>query len=87
MIDGEMTEAEALAEGRMVVEVFDNEGKLVERSFGASHAELLALHRAGTCAATCSWCHQALADKIGEDSAVAAMYQQCFGRPLPTAKH
>lgn len=65
----DMTEAEALAEGRIVVEIRDSEGGLVERSFGASTAELLAQHRAGECATTCSWCHQALADKIGEDAA------------------
>lgn len=83
----DMTDAEALAEGRMVVETFDSEGTLVERSVGASSSELLAQHLAGRCSATCSWCHQALADKIGEDAAVAAMYERCFGTPMPTAKH
>lgn len=87
MTEDDMTEADALAEGRMVIEVFDAEGKLVKRSFGASSAELLAQHRAGECSITCSWCHQALADKIGEDAAVAAMYERSFGRPMPSVKH
>lgn len=83
----DIAEAEALAEGRMIVEVFSNEGELVERSIGASSVELLAQHRAGECSVTCSWCHQALADKIGEDAAVAVMYERSFGKPMPTAKH
>lgn len=83
----DITEAEALAEGRMIVEVFDSEGRLAERSIGASSSELLAQHRAGQCSATCSWCHQALADKIGEDAAIATMYERTFGNPMPTAKH
>lgn len=82
-----MTTEEAEDEGRMIVEVFDVNGALVERSFGASSSELLTQHLAGQCSQTCSWCHQALADKIGEDAAVAVMYEQCFGEPMPTVKH
>lgn len=83
----DITDAEALEEGRLVVEVFDSEGLLAERVVGSSSAELLAQHLAGECATTCSWCHQALADKIGEDAALATMYERSFGTPMPTAKH
>lgn len=82
-----MTREEAEAEGRLIMESFDEDGKLVKQSFGPSSAELLALHLAGECSHTCSWCHQALADRIGEDAAVAAMYERCFGEPMPTIKH
>lgn len=82
-----MTREEAEAEGCLIIEVFDSGGALVEQSFGPSNSELLVLHLAGQCAPTCSWCHQELADKIGEDAAVATMYEQCFGEPMPTRKH
>lgn len=83
----ELTEAEALEEGRLIVQVFDPEGELVERFYGASRTELLARHRAGECSSTCSWCHQELAEKIGEAAAVAAMYERCFGEPMPAARN
>jgi len=69
---------------RMVVEVFDAEGNLVERLVGKSEDELHNDHLSMVCAPTCSWCHQELADKIGEDAALANMYQRCFGTEMPT---
>lgn len=77
---------ETLMDVRLVVEVRDGEGVVVERSVGASSAELLEQHRAGLCSVTCSWCHQALADEIGEDAAVAVMYERSFGKPMPGGK-
>jgi len=82
-----MTKEEAEAEGRLIFEVSDADGNLVEQSFGPSSSELLVQHLAGECSSTYSWCHQVLADKIGEDAAVSAMYQRCFGEPMPTVKH
>lgn len=83
----EMSEEEAAAEGRLVLEAFDSAGNLVKRSVGPSTIELLALHRDGKCHVTCSWCHQALAEKVGEDAAVASMYDRSFGRPMPSKTH
>lgn len=82
-----ITDEEAAKEGRLIVEVFDAKGELAQRSVGPSSMELLAKHRAGQCDATCSWCHQALADKIGEEAAIATMYERCFGTPMPGATH
>lgn len=83
----DIADDEALKEGRLIVEVFNAKGELTERSVGPSSMELLAKHRAGQCDATCSWCHQALADKIGEEAAIATMYERCFGSPMPGATH
>ena len=83
----DMPEEEAAAEGRLILEAFDNAGNLVKRSVGPSTLELLTLHRDGKCHVTCSWCHQALAEKIGEDAAVASMYSRSFGQPMPRKPH
>lgn len=78
-----MTEAQAIAEGRLIVSTQDDNGDWRVVSYGASSAELLASHAAGTCGTTCSHCHQALADEIGEDAAIGAMHLRAFGKEMP----
>lgn len=81
--EGDEAEQQAFAEGRLVATSYDAQGNIVERVFGESTAEQREKHLAGNCAATCSYCHQQLADIIGEDAAVATMYQRVFGREMP----
>lgn len=78
-----MTEAQAIAEGRLIVSTQDDNGDWQVVSYGPSSAEKLASHEAGTCGTTCSHCHQALAEEIGEDAAIGAMYLRTFGKEMP----
>jgi len=79
-----MDKEEAEEAGCLIIEVFDSKGNLVEQYFGPSTLELLVLHRAGECSPTCSWCHELLAKKIGEEAAQSVMHERCFGAPLPS---
>ncbi len=79
----DMTEAQAIAEGRLIVSTQDDNGDWQVESYGPSIAEQIASHEAGTCGTTCSYCHQALADAIGEDAAIETMYLRTFGRVMP----
>lgn len=79
----EMTEAQAIAEGRLIVSTQDGNGVWRVESYGPSSAEQLASHAAGTCGTTCSHCHQALADDIGEEAAIETMYLRTFGKEMP----
>lgn len=79
-----MTESEVDNQSdRLIVEVFDREGRLVSRSVGPSAAERLADHERGECAATCSHCHADLAGRIGEDAALRTMFERTFNKPAP----
>ena len=46
-----------LDEGRLIVEVFDDNGVCVERYVGPSNAELKAAHDSGECDAWCAHCY------------------------------
>ncbi len=73
---------DALAESCLVVELFDASSRLAYRYAGPTARELEQDHEAGRCHATCSHCHQLLADETGEQAAFEAMYVKCFDRPF-----
>ena len=53
------------ANDRTCVEVFDNEGVLIERSYGASPAELQQAHDEHRCDAFCGICYHEAMVSIG----------------------
>jgi hypothetical protein len=82
-MNDEITQAQAQAEGRLIVEMRNASGEVISREFGLSEGELLRLHEDGKCHATCSHCHQRLANEVGEQAAVERMFLRVFGKRMP----
>ena len=51
--------------GGLIIEVFNQDDELVQRTVGDSDAELLAKHYKGTCSWSCPYCYE-LACKLEE---------------------
>jgi hypothetical protein len=77
-MNDDTTQEQAHAQGRLIVTILDASGEVVSQEFGPSHAELLRLHEDGKCHATCSICHERLANEIGEQAALEHMFFRVF---------